>query len=316
MSEKVKVYMTALGYQLGDSYPISEIKELTVKPEEEILETLLEVGLENYTRTSLSPIEIAKESIQVTLNKTSIKSCNIDALVYVTSSFWNPSFSSTKEISRLIYELDLNNAYPVGVFFSECSSMLTAIRIASNFIKVGEWRNVLVVSSDTISENDTRIIPPNTSISSDAAASCILTCEQEEGFEVMYTTQHIDTTMPDIFTIEDMELIEEYLKASNQGIKEILDRTMKDMRMNPKDFRKIISLNLNSSVSQTISKFLDIEIERVFQDNIPRFAHALASDVLINLCDFSTHYAIKSGDLFLLMAMGTNTWGTSVLSKV
>ncbi|MEH2193504.1 MAG: 3-oxoacyl-[acyl-carrier-protein] synthase III C-terminal domain-containing protein [Nostoc sp.] len=316
MSAKVQVYMTALGYHLGDSCPISEIKELTIKPEEEILETLLEVGLENYAKTRLSPLEIAKKSIEITLNKASIKSGDIDALVYVTSSFWNPSFSSTKEISRLIYEVDLNNAYPVGVFFSECSSMLTAIRIASNFIKAGEWKNVLVVSSDTISDNDTRIIPPNTSISSDAAASCILTSEREEGFEVLYTTQQIDTAMPDIFTLEDMEEIEQYLKASDQGMKEILDKTMKDMRMNPKDFQKIITMNLNSSVSQTVCKYLDVEIEKIFQDNIPRFAHALASDILINLCDFSSNYATESGNFLLLMAMGTNTWGTSVLCKV
>lgn len=316
MSEEVKVYMTALGYKLGDFYPISEIKELTIKPEEEVLETLLEVGLQNYAKTSLSPIQIAKESIQVTLKKASLTSRNIDALVYVTSSFWNPSVSSTKEISRLIYELDLNNAYPVGVFFSECSSMLTAIRIASSFIKAGEWKNVLVVSSDTISDNDTRLIPPTASISSDAAASCILTSELEEGFEVLYTNQHIDTSMPDIFTIEDMEEIEQFLKASDQGMKKILDKTMKDMRMNPKDFKKIIPINLNSSNSYTISKILDVEIERVFQDNIPRFAHALASDILINLSDFSSHSAIESGHLLLLMAMGTNTWGTSVLSKV
>ncbi len=316
MSEKVKIHMTALGYQLGEIYPISEIKELTIKPEEEVLETLLEVGLQNYAKTSLSPIEIAKESIQVTLKKTCIKSRNIDALVYVTSSFWNPSFSSTQEISRLIYELNLNNAYPVGVFFSECSSMLTAIRIASSFIKAGEWKNVLIVSSDTISDNDTRIIPPNTSISSDAAASCILTSEREEGFEVLYTTQQINTSMPDIFTIEDMEEIEQYLKDYDQGMKEILDKTMKTMKMHPKDFQKIITINLNSSTAYTISKFLDVEIERVFQDNIPRFAHALASDILINLCDFSSDYAIKSGDFLLLVAMGANTWGTSVLSKV
>ncbi len=316
MSEKVKVYMTALGYQLGDFYPISEIKELTIKPEEEVLETLLEVGLQNYAKTSLSPIQIAKESIQITLKKASITSRNIDALVYVTSSFWNPSFSSTTEISRLIYELNLNNAYPVGVFFSECSSMLTAIRIASSFIKAGEWKNVLIVSSDTISDNDTRLIPPTASISSDAAASCILTSELEEGFEVLYTNQHIDTSMPDIFTIEDMEEIEQFLKASDQGMKKILDKTMKDLRMNPKEFQKIIPINLNSSNSYTISKILDVEIERVFQENIPRFAHALASDILINLCDFSSQYAIESGNLLLLMAMGTNTWATSVLSKV
>ena len=316
MSTKIKVYMTALGYHLGDSYPISEIKELQINPEEEILETLLEVGLQNYTRTSLSPIEMAKESIQVTLKKTSIHSRDIDALVYATSSFWQPSSSSTKEISRLIYELDLNNAYPIGVFFSDCSSMLTSIRLASNFIKTGEWRNVLVVSSDTISDDETRIIPPKTSISSDAAASCILTSEKEEGFEVVYTTQQIDTAMPDIFTIKDMKEIKKYLKTYDKVVKKIIDKTMKDVKMRPKDFKKIILINLNSSVSQTICNFLGVKIERVFQDNIPRFAHAFASDILINLCDFANHHTIQSGDFLFLMAMGTNTWGTSVVYKV
>nr|MDZ8059833.1 3-oxoacyl-[acyl-carrier-protein] synthase III C-terminal domain-containing protein [Nostoc sp. EkiNYC01] len=315
MSQQNRAFLTGLGYKLGDFYPIDEIDELKERTEDELLETLLEVGLEKYTKLDLSPFDMARESIQSTLKNASINSNKIDALIYATSSFWNPSFSSTKEISRLINECSLVNPYPIGLFFSECGNMQIAIRVASSLIKSKEFKNVLVVATDKVAYNQTRIVPPDLSICSDAAASCIITSEIEEGFEVVHTTQYMNAAMADIDP-NNFEQIEQYLNNAMNGIQQTIHKTMQSTMKTSNDFKQVIMNNYNLSVTQTICKLGNFEYEQVFKENISRFAHAFACDTLINLADFSDKNQLNSGDLLLLLGTGPSTWGANVICKI
>lgn len=315
MLQHDKVYLTSLGYKLGDSYPIDEIDELKERAEEELLETLLEVGLEKYTKSDLSPFEMAKLSIKSSFENASITSNKIDAVIYATSSFWDPSFSSTTEISRLINECNLDNAYPIGLFFSECGNMQIAIRVGSSLIKSQEFKNILVVATDKIGYNQTRMVPPDISICSDAAASCLLSSEIEEGYEVVSTTQHMNAAMADIDPT-NFEQIEQYLDTAMNGIQQTIHKTMQNTLKTSNDFKQVIMNNYNLSVTQTICKLGGFEYKQVFKENISRFAHALACDTLINLADFSEKNHLDSGDLLLLLGTGSSTWGANVISKV
>lgn len=315
MSQQNKIYLTSLAYNLGDFYPIEEIDELKKRTEDELLETLLEVGLEKYTKSDLSPFQMAKESIQFTLENATIPSDKIDALIYTTSSFWNPKFSSTKEISYLINECNLGNVYPIGLFFSECGNTQIAIRVASGLIKSKEFKNILVVATDKVAYNQTRIVPPDISICSDAAASFILTSEVEEGFEVMHTTQHTNPAMAYIDP-NKFEQIEQYLNNAMNGIQQTIYQAMQNTMNTSNDFKQVIMNNYNLSVTQTICKLGNFEYEQVFKENISRFAHAFACDTLINLSDFSDKNQINSGDLLLLIGTGVSTWGANILCKI
>lgn len=315
MSQKNKVYLTNLGYKLGNLYPIDELNEVHERSEDELLETLLEAGLEKYAKSDLSTFDMAKESIQSTLKNARIANHKIDALIYTTSSFWNPIFSSTNEMNRLINECNLENAYPIGLFFSECGNTQIAIRVASSLIKTREFKNILVVATDKVAYNQTRIVPPDISICSDAAASCILSSEIEEGFELIHTTQYMNAAMADIDP-NQLEQIEQYLNIAMSGIQQTIHQAMQNTMKTSSDFRQLIMNNYNLSVTQTVCKLGNFEYDQVFKNNIPRFAHAFACDTLINLSDFLNSNQINIGDLILLLGTGSSTWGANVICKV
>lgn len=310
MFSNKKVYLTAPSYELGNLKDIETLDEL--KEDNQILETLLKFGLKKYAKSHLTPLAMAKQTAKYTLEKVSITRKKIDVLIYATSSFWDSRFYDGKEVSRLSYELGLENAYPIGVFLSECGNIHTAIRTAASLIQTGECRNILVVTTDQTQEGGTRIIPPNISIASDAAASCMVSAEKGD-FEIIHITQHTNAAMSEL---DINEKSEEYMYAVTEGIKQTLWKAMKFIEKEPRDFQQLITNNYSLLLSKTISDLGGFEFEQVYTENIAKFAHALASDNLINLCDFFNNNYLNSQDLLLLLGTGSNMWGATILSKL
>lgn len=311
MSENNKVYLTALSYELGDFYSVEEVDELKENPK--ILDTLLKLGLKKYSKSQLTPLEIAKRSALRTLERANMRGEDIDALIYATNSFWNLAFYGIREVSCFIDELGLDNAYPIGVFFSECGNLQTAVRTAYSLIKSEDCKNVLLITTDKISETDSRIVPPNISVKSDAAASCVLSSNIKREFEVIYNYQCMNAKMKDI---EPNEQPLEYFEKIMEGVKRTVDQVVTNIKKEPKDFRKLILNNYNLSVTKSICMSLGFDVEQAYTDNISRFAHAIAADNLINLYDFSSTNNILVDDLILLLGTGPNMWGTTILQKV
>ena len=312
MTEDTKVYWTSSSYELGDLQKIEEIDEL--KENKQILNTLLTLGLDQYSKSKVSAMDMAKRSILNTLQKTNISREDIDALVYASYSFEDSGFYLHRHIGNLIDELGLENAYPIGTFLSGCGNLHTAIRIAKNLIKSQECKNILVVTTDVVSKNISRIVQPNISVLSDAAASFILTsCQTEGEFEVLSNNQHMNAKISHINP--EFEPLE-YLEKVMEGIKQTCAKSLIKVKKESKNSAQIITNNYNISVSKTICDVLDFNFEQNYSKNISRFAHASAADNVINLCDFSTNQSFLTDELVLLLGTGPSTWGCTVLSKL
>lgn len=312
MTEDTKVYWTSSSYELGDLHKIEEIDEL--KENNQVLNTLLTLGLDQYSKSNVSAIDIAKRSIQNTLQKTNISREDIDILVYASYSFGDSGFSLHQQVGNLIDELGLENAYPIGTFLSGCGNLHTAIRIARNLIKSQECKNILVVTTDVVPYNFSRIVQPNISVLSDAAASFILTsCKAEGEFEVLSNNQHMNAK---ISHIDPQKEPLEYLEKVIEGIKKTCAISLENINKESKNFSQLITNNYNISVSKTICATLNFNTERNYSKNISRFAHASAADNVINLCDFSVKKIFSSNELVLLLGTGPSTWGSTVLSKL
>ncbi|MDJ0800855.1 MAG: 3-oxoacyl-[acyl-carrier-protein] synthase III C-terminal domain-containing protein [Calothrix sp. MO_167.B12] len=311
MQEQKKVYLTAISYELGDFHSIKEIDELKEKPQ--VLETLLTLGLEKYSKSYLTTLEMAKKSALATLEKTKISAKNIDLLIYASYSFWDLESPGFIEIGRLIDELGLENAYPIGTFLSGCGNLQTALRMATNFIQSEECKNILIITVDRFSEKQSRIVQPNVSVLSDAAASCLLTSSEVKGeFEILCTSQNMDATISSLDpNSQSLEILEKITDGTYQAFEKALKTTGKEA----KDIRTIITNNYNISVTKSLCASLGFDIYQAYTKNISRFAHASAADNIINLSDFALENSLLSNDLILLLGTGPSTWGCSILSK-
>ncbi|AFZ28262.1 3-oxoacyl-(acyl-carrier-protein) synthase III (plasmid) [Cylindrospermum stagnale PCC 7417] len=307
-----KVYLKALAYELGELHSIDEVSELKEDPQ--VLNTLLTLGLDKYSKSSLTLSGIAKISALKTMEKAPIIDQDIDVLLYATNSFRNFKSTGLAEICHLIDELSLERAYPIGINLSECGNLQAAIRVGTSLIKSEDCNNVLIVTTDKGAVGGSRIISPNISVTSDAAASFILTnSETDAEFEMVCNKQHMN---PGVSYIDPMRDGLQYLEAIMEGIKKTSHMTLIEIGKEPKDFRKLIINNYNTSVTKTICDILEFDHEQVYSKNIPRFAHAWASDNIINLYDFLLETPLLPNDLIMLIGTGTSAWGCTVLSKI
>ncbi|GAB1542620.1 hypothetical protein NUACC21_52940 [Scytonema sp. NUACC21] len=308
MSEVEKISLLGLAYELGKLCDIQDLSEL--RSDDKVLETLLKLGLEKYSKSNLSGVEMAYNSAQRTIKESSVEKSEIDVLLYATDR--DSGLNNREDASHIISKLELKCAYPIGISFSGSGNLHTALRIATSFVKAGECKNVLIITTSKFEEGSSRLIPPNISIQSDAAASCIVSSTVKGEFEIVKTIQHSDARMIDIDPVNQLTKYFEYVA---KGIEKTISELMSSLKKVPEDFCKLITNNYNLSVNGTIRTLSGFSEEQSFTENISRFAHAVAADNLINLSDLSNNNLIQKDGLALLLGTGPNTWGATALLK-
>jgi 3-oxoacyl-[acyl-carrier-protein] synthase III len=303
-----KVYVSGVSYELGSSSPISEICELKENPE--LLDAFQTLGLKSYCKSSISPADLARPALERTLKTVGIAPARVDALVYATSSFWNPAFQRREEISRLIDVLELENAYPTGVTLSESANLQSAIRVAAGLVALGDCDNVLVVATDRIADMDTRIVAPRISVKSDAAASCLISADPHADFELVGARQ---TIRPSLWDVDAERDLMHYMESINDALATTVHGALAACGCDRADILQVFANNYNISVLRTYAATLKFEPARIYSKNIGRTAHAVAADNFINLADYVAETPPAPGSLLALVGAGPNLWGASVL---
>ena len=229
MNEEKRAILSALSYKLGELHDIKTLDDL----EPEIQESLIELGLKQYSESELAISEMVRESVKGTLKEASITTKEIDAVVYGTMSFLNRDHYNELEISLVLNDLGLAHAYPFSVSFSWCANLLSLIRIGTSLVKSGDCNNVLLITADATPEWRTRLVPPKVSVSSDAVASCIITSQEVDGFEIVQNTQYSNASTAGI-DIPNQEI--EYFESTSKGLKIVMENLLKKIDKKPDDF--------------------------------------------------------------------------------
>jgi len=184
--------------------------------------------------------------------------------------------------------------------------------VAEGLLRGGGARNVLVVAADAIAPGNSRIVPPEISVASDAAASVVMSVDDDGLFELLGTARHRASIAYEKFPQEDFTI---YLKTVARALEKIRQDSLAPWGGSAEGFRWLIPNNFNTSVTRLISMQMAFAPSQVYTENIRRFGHGLGADVLLNLCDCFNNEQVDSGDRVLLLASGPNQWATVALEK-
>lgn len=302
------IYLTGISYELEEPREIQQLEEL--RDQRELFLNFRSLGLASYSPSRRSPASLATESARRTLWKAGAEPGEVDFLLYATTTFDHRSHYST-DIQRLIADLELERAFPIGITLSECANTIAALTVASKLIEGGSARTVLLITADGVVDGGSRIVPPEVSIASDAAASVLVTGEEGGRFRLLATEEHAVAWKSDRRPQEDFT---EYLKVSSKGIEEVCRRVLRRSGTTPDAIRWLITNNYNRSVASLYSNQSGVDMDRVYTDNISRFGHGFGADVLINLSDCLEDHPASPSDLFLLLSAGPTMWATAVIA--
>jgi 3-oxoacyl-[acyl-carrier-protein] synthase III len=305
-----RTYLGCIAYELGELRPIHEIEEL--KHKESLLESFNALGLERYAHSQGSAADLALRAAARTLRQTQLLPRDIDVLVYATSSLADQG-ALREGIANLVLELGLHHAYPIGVFLSGCANFHSGLRVARSLVRSGEAQHVLLVTADKVPDGGTRIVPPNVSVASDGAASCLISTSSDLELELIALRQAASPDLVRQCNFDASANFTAYLQGFAGGLKRTHDDTLRSARLDASQIHSFILNNYNLSIVRLLHRQLAAPLDRLYIANISRFAHAVASDNLINLADQVASQGMTENELRMLLSAGPVMWGGAVV---
>jgi 3-oxoacyl-[acyl-carrier-protein] synthase III len=304
-----KVYIGGFSYELGEHvFGVEELEE--IREDKEVIEKLHEVGLRNYRTTSKPVLEIAEMAIRKFFGLNIIAPADIDAVIFCTNSFWCDQEFSEYPLTDFFQRLGLSYAYPIASSFSYCGNFLTGARTACNYIKANEFKNILLVVADRTANGITRIVPPLLSIGSDAASCCLLTSGKLFDLEISGISQSMDAKMGKLDAGKDFIA---YTQGVAKGVVGNIKQSLLKSGVEKNDLTRVISNNYNRWVTPGMVRVAGIPVEKISLENIPRFAHAGASDICINMADHLATSGNAKNEEILLLSTGPVMWGSAIV---
>jgi 3-oxoacyl-[acyl-carrier-protein] synthase III len=312
--------ITAIDYHIGTLEPLETLARSS--EEADAVNTMVATGLCTYSRSDLRVADMAAATMRKTLARAGVAPSAIQAVVFATESQWDyepptvrrrdNSRKFRQDIYKAIWDVGLTAAYPLGVMFSGCGNLVSAMLIASNLVQAGGLQDVLVVVSDRQAEGTTRVMYPAVGVVSDAAASCLVTSRPVAGFTIDDVVLHSNLGLWEADIEGDFG---RFLIEMARGLKKMGQKMVATSGRGPADYKYFLPNNYSRSTLRVFCHQLGFQPSQLFLDNLPRVSHAYAADVLINLSDLDAKGGLASGDRVMALTSGPATWGMIGVTK-
>jgi 3-oxoacyl-[acyl-carrier-protein] synthase III len=289
--------ISSICYHLGALKPIDDLDFL--RDDQRKLQIYKLSGFERYAESDLSMRELALRSAAQTLEESGLAREEIGVLIYVAESFDRDEPVDSTEVNRLLLDLGLEDAVPIHISVSNCANIVAALRVAAALVATGGTRHVLIASVDKASRRSGgRMMFQEMSIKSDISLSCLVSPPGVGPYGILYLGQHNAAAL----VKADLADPTAYAMAKFKGIRRAAKQARDALALAPSDFKRIVTNNYSREVTKMFVELCGFPRDAGCLDNIGRFAHAVAGDVLINLKDLESGGVIGPGDRVFLMS--------------
>jgi 3-oxoacyl-[acyl-carrier-protein] synthase III len=264
------------------------------------------LGLGAYFQTDKDVITLGMRAASETLDQSGVHRGEVDYVLFCSADYSSVGARPGDGYKRLLRELGLTNAYPVGLTLNGCTCALAALRMAASLLSDSTVRNVLVISADKLTCESNRV--SRHAIFSDGAVSCLVSKASNSGFELVDTVLRSDVS---VLTKEGEE--QDDLQLFRSAMSTLVSRSS----VMPEDIEMVFSGNIYTAISQykEAAHGLGIKKSQLFVANVPKVAHSFAADALINLADYSASVE-PTGKYYLLTATSVGLRGLSLLRSM
>lgn len=335
-----KIISTITG--TGSSVPI---KKLTNKDLEKIIDTTDEwittrTGIkQRYVATGdETTASLAVEASVKAIENSGVAPVDIDLIVVGTVTPDKLFPSTACFVQKDLTKIGVGSTVPSFDVSAACSGFLYALDIADKYIKSGDYKNVLIIGSETFS----RIVDwkdrTTCILFGDGAGAAVLSAsdsEQSGGSGLLCSNINADGSMWDMLyaTGEDPknglddenkepELKESpYVQMKGNETFKVAVRTMEEAArqalsragLTSSDISLVIPHQANSRIISAIASRLELEDNQVFS-NIADYGNTSAASIPIALDEANRSGRIKKGDIVLFLSFGGGlTWAASIL---
>jgi 3-oxoacyl-[acyl-carrier-protein] synthase-3 len=226
--------------------------------------------------------------------------------------------------------LGLNNT-PAFDVSAACSGFIYALETASNYIKSGRYRNVLVIGAETLSRITDYTDRASCILFGDGAGAVVLQKSTEPNRGVIYSSLHADGGGWEMLCcrpgsrhpldVETLAMKQQYMqikgkevyKFAVQRFEELIEDAMRKCELKPADIKLIVPHQVNQRIIDSAMSRLEIPIEKAFV-NIQKYGNTSAASIPIALDEAWKAGRIEPGDVIIFVAFGAGlTWANAVV---
>jgi 3-oxoacyl-[acyl-carrier-protein] synthase-3 len=278
---------------------------------------------ENGTGSS----DLALEASKIALEEAGLAPEQIDLILLGTVT---PDYILPSTACVLQDKLKAKNAAVLDIV-AACSGFIYGLSVASAFIGMGQFKNVLVIGVETLSKI-TNWEDRNTCVLfGDGAGAAVVSATTEEkgilgtfisGDGSLANLLHIPVGGGKIpLTKDNFDLKQHYISMQGNEVFKSAVRAMdsaarhiiQEVGLTSEDIDLLIPHQANIRIIEALAKRLKVSMDKVYV-NIDRYGNTSAASVPIALDEARKKGAIKQGSHTVLVAFGAGfTWGSAIV---
>ncbi|MFD3326419.1 3-oxoacyl-[acyl-carrier-protein] synthase III C-terminal domain-containing protein [Streptomyces sp. NPDC058701] len=211
-------------------------------------------------------------------------------------------------------ELGLDGAEAFGLSHQACVSSLGALDVIGELLRAEGDENAyaLMITGERAFSPIVQHIP-NTAIMADAAAACLVTLDGRGDTVLSFVTR----TLGEYADWLDLtpEQSNDFGQQYGPRIAEVIRLAVAEAGLAFDDIELIIPHNVNMLAWRQAVKALEVPLEKVFLDNVPRYSHTFASDVFVNYTTLRDEGRLVEGAHYVMVSVGLGaTFGAMVIT--
>jgi 3-oxoacyl-[acyl-carrier-protein] synthase-3 len=273
------------------------------------------------------PSDLALEASRIALKEAGLKPEQIDLILLGTVT---PDYLLPSTACILQDKLGAKNAAVLDIV-AACSGFIYGLSIASAFIAIGQYRNVLVVGVETLSKILNWEDRNTCVLFGDGAGAAVVTPTAEEK-GILGTFLSGDGSLANLLHIpiggaktpltkDNYDLKKHYIcmqgnevfKSAVRAMDAAAKRIIAEVGLTPDEIDLLIPHQANIRIIEALAKRLKVSMDKVYV-NIDRYGNTSAASVPIALDEARKKGAIKEGSNTVLVAFGAGfTWGSAVI---
>jgi len=211
-----------------------------------------------------------------------------------------------------------------------CSGFIYALVAGANFVKTGQFKNVLVIGAETLSRITDYTDRSSCILFGDGAGAVVLKRSSDPGRGLIYSSLHADGAGADAmkcipgsrFPLNQQMILDrdhfmkikgrEVYKFAVTKFEELIHEAMRACELTAQDVKLIIPHQVNQRIIDSAMEKLGLPSEKAFV-NIDRYGNTSAASIPIALDEAYRTGRFKTGDAVIFVAFGGGlTWANAV----
>jgi 3-oxoacyl-[acyl-carrier-protein] synthase-3 len=301
--------------------------EKMVETSDEWITTRTGIKERRISEDGTGPSDLSLEASRIALDEAGLEPSQIDLILLGTVT---PDYLLPSTACVLQDKLGAKNAAVLDIV-AACSGFIYGLSIASAFIAIGQYKNVLVIGVETLSKIVNWEDRNTCVLFGDGAGAAVVSATTEDkgilgtflsgdgslanllhipigGAKVPLTEENIGERRHFIH-MQGNEVFKSAVRAMESSAKRIIQ----EVGLTSEEIDLLIPHQANIRIIEALAKRLKVPMEKVYV-NIDRYGNTSAASVPIALDEARKRGRIKEGSKTVLVAFGAGfTWGSAVI---